>query len=333
MSGKQLGKLTRVDLRNEWSSEDGDFTPWLAREENLATLGETLGIELKLEAQEKSVGPFRADILCKDGESDAWVLIENQLEKTDHNHLGQLLTYASGLEAVTIIWIAARFTEEHRSTLDWLNRITDAGYHFFGLEVELWCIGDSPRAPKFNIVSKPNDWSRSVVRAARGKLSDSESRQLSYWTAFHQVLDEISGPVSGSRPPQARSWLSYPIGRGNFRLDAGTNTRHQYIRAILYISGEDAKAFFHLLQNQKQEIEGELGYPLEWEELPNNTDSKIFASLDNTDPKNEEDWARQHQWLAAKLNELHRVFANRVRELDAEEWNQEQGDSENSPSS
>ena len=118
MTNQSLGKLIRVELREIWTSEHGDFTPWLAREENLAILAESLGIDLELEAQEKAVGRFRADILCKDIGSCAWVLIENQLERTDHNHLGQLLTYASGLDAVTIVWIAARFTEEHRSTLD-----------------------------------------------------------------------------------------------------------------------------------------------------------------------------------------------------------------------
>src|SRR5688572_23063362 len=114
MTDKLLGRLTRVDLRDIWLSEATDFTPWLAREENLTVLAESLGIDLELEAQERAVGPFRADILCKDIGSNSWVLIENQLERTDHCHLGQLLTYASGLEAVTIVWIASRFTEEHR---------------------------------------------------------------------------------------------------------------------------------------------------------------------------------------------------------------------------
>jgi hypothetical protein len=125
MNDQPLGRLERVELRNVWISEATSFTPWLARPENMAVLAETLGVDLELEAQEKAVGPFRADILCKDIGTDRWVLIENQLERTDHTHLGQLLTYASGLEAVTIVWIAARFTEEHRSTLDWLNKITD----------------------------------------------------------------------------------------------------------------------------------------------------------------------------------------------------------------
>jgi hypothetical protein len=152
MPRHDLGRLTRVDLRNIWTSESIEFTPWLGREENLAVLTEALGIDLELEAQEEAVGPFRADIFCRDIGTGAWVLVENQLERTDHVYLGQLLTYASGLEAVTIIWIAARFTEEHRSTLDWLNKITDDSVRFFGLEVELWRIGDSPAAPKFNIV-------------------------------------------------------------------------------------------------------------------------------------------------------------------------------------
>ena len=135
MTRATLGRLEPVELRNIWTSEAADFTPWLARPESLSVLGETLGIDLELEAQERSVGQFRADILCKDIAPDSWVLVENQLERTDHSHLGQLLTYASGLEAVTIVWVAAQFTDEHRSTLDWLNRITDARFRFFGLEV------------------------------------------------------------------------------------------------------------------------------------------------------------------------------------------------------
>jgi hypothetical protein len=111
MNDQPLGRLERVELRNVWISEATSFTPWLARPDNMAVLAETLGIDLELEAQEKAVGPFRADLLCKDIGTDRWVLIENQLEKTDHSHLGQLLTYASGLEAVTIVWIAARFTK------------------------------------------------------------------------------------------------------------------------------------------------------------------------------------------------------------------------------
>src|SRR5262245_9217077 len=181
MTAVPLGRLERLDLRTAWKSEAGDFTPWLAQKDNIALLSETLGLELELEAQEKNVGPFRADILCKDTATSAWVLIENQLERTDHSHLGQLLTYAAGLEAVTIVWVAQTFTEEHRATLDWLNEITDDRFNFFGLEVELWRIGVSAPAPKFNIVSKPNDWTKQVSRgvsAISGELTPARQLQL-----------------------------------------------------------------------------------------------------------------------------------------------------------
>ena len=336
MTNRTLGRLTRVDLRDIWATEASDFTPWLAREENLEVLSETLGMELELEAQEKAVGPFRADILCKDIGSDAWVLIENQLERTDHSHLGQLLTYASGLEAVTIIWIAARFNEEHRSTLDWLNKITDEEFRFFGLEVELWRIGDSPAAPKFNVVSKPNDWSRSVAQAARAideaELSETRLVQRAYWEAFNTVLDKAAGPVSGNRRPQARAWMGYPIGRSRFSLSAVVDIGKRLIRSELYIGGGSAKAFFHLLHEQRGAIEQDLGYPLEWQELPNRQDSRIAAYLNDADPKDEQDWPLQHEWLATRLNDLHRVFARRIRELNADDWQTDGGPDEAAPS-
>ena len=166
-----LGRLERVELRKEWKTEAQDFTPWLTQPENLAVLSQTLNMDLETAGQEESVGQFRADILCRNTLDDSWALIENQLERTDHTHLGQLLTYAAGLQTVTVIWVASTFTDEHRAALDWLNEITDERFRFFGLEIELWRIGDSLAAPKFNIVSKPNEWTRSVSKASRHRRS------------------------------------------------------------------------------------------------------------------------------------------------------------------
>lgn len=315
----QLGRLQRVELRDIWLSEAVNFTPWLAREENLLLLGETLGIDLELEAQEKPVGPFRADILCKDVGTDSWVLVESQLERTDHTHLGQLLTYASGLEALTIVWIAARFTEEHRSTLDWLNKITDGSFRFFGLEVELWRIGESPAAPKFNIISKPNNWSKSVAHAARAideaELSETRLKQRDYWADLHTVLNQKKGPISGNRKPQAQSWMSYPIGRTGFSLGAVMVRPKRLVRAELYISGDQAKMFQSLLKQQSEAIEEELGYPLVWEELPDRRDARVAVYLFDADPEDAQDWERQHAWMADRLNNLHVVFSQRVRLL------------------
>jgi hypothetical protein len=203
----KLGRIESVDLRSIWTSEDRHFTPWLAQPENLETLGETLGIELELEAQEKYVGPFRADLLCKNTADDSWILIENQIEKTDHKHLGQLLTYAAGLEAITIVWISAQFCEEHRAALDWLNQKTDESVRFFGLEVELWKIGDSPAAPRFKVISQPNDWANTVRHAATGLMErPSEILRVKYWTAFRSYLQENKSHLKPQKPA-ANHWV------------------------------------------------------------------------------------------------------------------------------
>jgi hypothetical protein len=197
MSKPILSVLKRANLREVWKSESTHFTPWLACEENIKLLSDAIGLDLGVEGTEMNVGPFRADILCKELSSGAWVLIENQLEKTDHSHLGQLLTYAAGLEVVSIVWIAEKFTEEHRATLDWLNDITDERFNFFGLEIELWQIADSPYAPKFNIVSKPNNWAKSV---SKGVVYDETKKlQLDYWISLSEYLKENSKTI---RPPK-----------------------------------------------------------------------------------------------------------------------------------
>lgn len=212
---RPLAKLERVDdLRTIWSSEPADFTPWLAEEDSLSILSEALGLDLELVAQEQGVGPYRADILCRDLATGTNVLIENQLESTDHPHLGQILTYAAGLDARTIIWIAKRSTEEHRAAVDWLNEVTVDGFSFFLLEIELWkFVGSDNVAPKFNIVSKPNDWRRSVAERARSsELTETQSLYLEYWTALRDYIKRCGGAVTPQKPaPQ--HWVNCALGR------------------------------------------------------------------------------------------------------------------------
>lgn len=315
-----IARLERVDLREAWTVEDRNFTPWLA--ENLDVLEETLGIELELEAQEKSVGPFSADILCREAGTDSRVVIENQMEKTDHTHLGQLLTYAAGLEAVTVVWVAKSFIGEHRAALDWLNGITDERFRFFGLEIELWRIGDSSVAPKLNVVSKPNDWSRKVSKAAADdKLSETRVKQREYWDAFHKVLnDKGRGDILGNRTPQPASWMGYGVGRTDFRVSAVMQRSKKRIQTELYISGSDAKAFFGLLRQQKDEIERDFGDTLDWQELPEKQDCRIAHERREVDPFDESDWPRQHEWLADRLITMRGVFSDRIRDLDADDW-------------
>ena len=179
-----------------------------------------------------------------------------------------------------------------------------------------------PAAPKFNVVSKPND-SLSVAQAARAtddaSLSETRRTQKAYWTAFHRVLDTSSGPIAGNRKPLPRQWSAFPVGRTGFQLAAVTLRKQNQIRTELYISGDNAKAFFDLLEQQKDPIEQELNYPLEWEELPARQDCRIAFYLNSVNPEEESDWLRQHEWLAKRLNDMHGVFARRIRELNADD--------------
>ncbi|MEQ8827702.1 MAG: DUF4268 domain-containing protein [Parvibaculum sp.] len=231
---------------------------------------------------------------------------------------------------MTIIWIAARFTEEHRATLDWLNRITDDSFSFFGLEIELWRIADSPPAPKFNVVSKPNDWSRSVAQAARAidesELTETRITQRAFWDGLHAALVKAGGPVSGNRKAQPQSWMSYSIGRSEFSLGATILRRSNQVRADLYTDGPNAEAYFRALENDREAIEVELGYALTWEALPGRRACRIAAYLDNVDPEDKTQWPRQHEWLAGKLNDLHRVLAPRIKTLDPESERSEAAD-------
>lgn len=312
----QLGRLEKLDLRKIWDNEAEDFTPWLAEEGNLALLGDTLGLELDLEAQEKGVGPFRADILCKDTVFNQWVLIENQLERTDHNHLGQLITYAAGLDAVTIVWIADRFTEEHRAALDWLNNISDDSANFFGLEVELWQIGDSAIAPKFNIISKPNDWTKSIRRSDSVDLTETQQMQLEFWTDFQDFMQDRSSPVKPQKPaPQ--HWMNFAIGRSYFHLMAFINTREQRVGAGLVISGPDGKAHYHLLLQDKVEIEEQIDSKLAWRENEDKKESHIYSHNYNLDPNERNQWQQIKIWLAETLESFDSLFRGRVRNLNA----------------
>ena len=322
MASPALGKLEKVNLREVWLSEASSFTPWLAQEENLNLLGDAIGMELELESQEKQVGPFRADILCKDVSTDSWVLIENQIEKTDHSHLGQLITYAAGLNAVTIIWIAERFISDHRAALDWLNERTDDKINFFGLEIELWKIGNSQIAPKFNIISQPNDWVRTVQKAANNvEISEHKLLQQRFWTGFAKFMNQ-EGTFIKCTKPLPQHWMNISIGKSGFKLAAITSSsntnassKSPEIRAELVIREDNSKSVFAKLESRKKEIESKLGFSLIWYNPPNKAMSKIFARVD-ANFLNEKEWLEQFKWLKQNLEIMHKVFSPLIKALD-----------------
>lgn len=315
-----LGRLVRVDLRDAWESEAGQFTPWLAQPDNIKLLGEVIHLDLEVESQEQPVGPFRADILCKDTTTAHYVLIENQLERTDHGHLGQLLTYAAGLDAVTIVWIAARFTDEHRAALDWLNRATGEDLNFFGLEVEVWKIGDSPLAPKFNVVSQPNDWLPTVKKLAAkpaGELGGAALKNLEFWTQFNEYCESV-GEKRWVKKPSTEHWKYHGIGRTNFGLSTANAMTSNWSTVSLVMSGNDCKPWYYQLAAKKSEIESALG-PLEWEELPGKKESRLtLRRLGLASDKSK--WPALNEWFVQKATQLANYFEPIIKTLNAADW-------------
>ncbi len=313
-----LSRLTKVSLREVWADESVDFTPWLAKNENIKLLADSLGLELEVEEQEKEIGPFRADILCKDSLDGNWVLIENQIAKTDHIHLGQLMTYAAGLDAVTIIWIAEKFTDEHRAALDWLNDITDDKFAFFGIEVELWRIDDSAIAPKFNIVSKPNDWSRTIKSATGGdkQLTEHLQLQIKYWTEF-KIYMESHGSMRCQKP-RPQNWMDHSIGRSGFQLktvisswNSVTEEYEPEIRVELKIDSPKPDEHFDLLKSKKEQIEDKIDLPITWHNPEGVRSRRIYVRTD----ANMIDSPKQFEWLKTYLEKFRNVFEPLVKNL------------------
>lgn len=243
-----LGRLEKVDLRTYWSNESRDFTPWLAKEENIDLLGSIIGLELEVQGIEQRVGPFSADILCKDRFEEKFVLIENQLEKTDHIHLGQLLTYAAGLDAAVIIWIAQKFSDEHRAALDWLNEITNQSFSFFGIEIELYRIGVSSMAPNFNVVCKPNDWTKRLKREVdQAEPTNLRVNRLEYWTNL-KAFFERKPQIFRSQKPSMDHWTNITVGHSSFRISINLNSRLKTIGIWFEIRDDEAKSKFDYLR-------------------------------------------------------------------------------------
>ena len=170
----EIARLEPVDLKKVWPNEASDFTPWL--DANLDRLGEALGINLEFVQREAPVGPFSLDILAKDEDADRKVVIENQLEQTNHDHLGKVLTYAAGNDADVMVWIARDFRDEHRQALDWLNQRTSEETEFWGVVVRAVKIGNSAPAPIFDVVSRPNTFRKIRISSGASGLKAHPSK-------------------------------------------------------------------------------------------------------------------------------------------------------------
>lgn len=306
----KLGKLEKIkDLRSVWKHEAIDFTNWLAEEESLNTLSEEIGIDIELISTEAKTGSFSTDILAVEANTTNKIIIENQLEATDHDHFGKVITYASGHDAKTIIWIVKEAREEHRQAVDWLNEHTDEEINIFLCRIELWKIGNSEIAPKFQIVSSPNNWSKTVKRSLDNEMSATAMLQYDYWT---KIKDEIDRNYSmfNSRKPMGQHWYDIAIGSSLANLSLQVIARSNEIKVVLWIS--DSKELFNHLHESKEEIESELGYELDWTNSENNKSSNI-AIVKKADVHDESTWDENIKWHLTRASEFYDVFAERVK--------------------
>lgn len=309
----KLGKLEKVkDLRSVWPHEANDFTKWLAKEENLEILGDEIGLDIELISKEAKTGSFSTDILAVESNTDNKIIIENQLEATDHDHLGKVITYASGHDAKTIIWIVKEAREEHRQAVDWLNEHTDEEINIFLCRIELWKIGDSEIAPKFQIVSSPNNWTKTIKRSGTNGGTDINMLQYEYWTKLNGEIDK-NYPMFNSRKPQGKPWYDLYIGRPLAHIKLIFNTQISAIKVNLTIP--DSKDFFDYLYDSKDEIESELGYELNWKRIDNKKVSHIEV-MKKSDINDYSYWDEDIKWHLTKAAEFYDVFADRVKQFN-----------------
>lgn len=310
-----LGKLERIDLREAWKHEAAEFTPWLVQEENLELLADALGlVELELVGIEHWVGDFKLDVLCSD--DDGQVIIENQLEKTNHSHLGQIITYAAGVGAKKVIWLAESFRPEHVAALDFLNQSTTSGLNFFAAEVELWRIGDSPMAPRFNVLVRPNDWTKTSRESAKVATSTTPTKQsqLKFWTEWSAWLKAKASTLRPQKPlPQ--HWTNLALGRAGIHLVASVVFRDSRVSVEVYIDHPNSKSMFKQLQAQQQAIESSLNMQLQWNELPDGHACRIVHLRPDSLLEDEASWPIYFAWLEDAALRMSTVFRPIIKTL------------------
>ena len=306
----KLATIDKVDLRKIWPNEATDFTPWL--EENISVLGGALGMDLEVQAREALVGAYQLDLLASDG-SGRTVIIENQLGRTDHSHLGQLLTYMAGFDAKVIVWIAKEFRDEHAEALSHLNRRTGEDTEFFGIEVELWSIDKSRPAVNFNLITVPNEWSKRPDTSPPSPVSERNERYRDFYQGLIDTLRE-EHRFTNARKAQPSNWYSFSTGHGKVLYGANFAMRGK-ARIELYIDSVDRewnKTLFDQFLKRRNDIESELGEDLEWQRLDDRKASRIAVvrpgSIDDDDDTLEE----IQDWMVERLLKFKEVFGPKL---------------------
>lgn len=298
----KLGQLKEVDIRKVWTHEQYDFSKWLAAEENIQVLGDELNLSLTDIETEKFVGSYRCDIICKDEITGKSVLIENQLESTNHDHLGKIITYASGLDASVVVWVVASARDEHASAIEWLNNHTTQDVDFFLVEVHAYTIGDSEPAPMFKIIEQPNDFAKSAKNlAATGNLAEREVKRLEFWNLFNDMIDKNGKPFNKHKATTDH-WYTVAVGSSKCYISIDLVNKEHRIRVGLWIS--DNKDMFDEFYSHKDEIEAAFGEPLEWNRLDGKKASLFASYIQGLDFNHQENYSELMELTIDKVVKL-----------------------------
>lgn len=272
-----IGKLEEVDIRELWKHEQYDFSEWLSKKENIDNLNDILGLTLVDISKETYVGSYRCDLFAKDETTGIKVIIENQLEMSNHDHLGKIITYASGLDAKVVVWIVKEAREEHRSAIEWLNNNTNSNINFFLIEIHAYKIGNSDNAPMFQVIEQPNDFIKNNKSInSNDTMNKSQSQRLEFWNQFNNVLIE-RGKTFNVRKATTDHWYNVAIGTSDAHIDITLVNKDSVIGVELYIT--DNKELFDKLYQRKDEIENDLGLKLDWRRLNNSKASRIVTFI------------------------------------------------------
>lgn len=304
-----IGRLIEVDVRELWRHEQYDFSNWLAKDINLEYLNDILGLTLTDVDKEVYVGPYRCDLVAKDETSGITVIIENQLEGTNHDHLGKIITYASGLNAKVMVWIVKEAKEEHRAAVEWLNNNTNNDVNFFLIEIHAYKIGDSDPAPKFEVVEKPNDFvKRSKIKVDNSELNKRQSERLTFWEQFNQILISRGKPFN-VRKATIDHWYDVAIGTSEAHIAINLVNKDGNIVVEVYIN--DNKELFDSLYSNKDEIEDKLGLELIWDRLNGKKAARIkhaIPGLNFDDHSNYESLMNQSIDTAIKMRDVFKKY-------------------------
>lgn len=302
----KLSRITKVNPRDVWKHEALDFTQWMAKDENISILCEELELNLENIKPEASAGRYNVDIVADDIDSKRKVVIENQLESTDHKHLGQLLTYASAYDASIIIWVVTDYTEEHQQAIDWFNRNISEGISFFLVQIEVYKIGDSDAAPKFNVICQPNNWGKTVKKSGAGDIvSAVKLLQMEFWEGLKDFASERNTTVSYARTPKPQHWFNISFGTSKCHIALTLNTQKGYIGCEIYIRND--QALFDTFLKHKEEIETVAGEELEWMELPDATASRVLI-IHEGNLKDKKRWREYFEWCTVTVEKFSKAF-------------------------